>query len=107
MNRIQELRKETGMKQTDLAAELAVSRQAVSKWETGAIDLSTDQIARCCRVFNVTADYLLGFSSRRTAGITDADAQLLAAYHAATPEIRDIIDHALEPYREKKQAAAG
>lgn len=107
MNRILELRKEKKMTQPQLAALVNASRQSIGKWENGDIDLNTDAIARLCVVFNVTADYLLGLSSRRTAGVTEADAQLLHAYHAATPEIRDIIDHALEPYRDKKEAAAG
>ena len=40
--RLQELRRARGMTQEDFAAQLKVSRQAVSKWETGeaAPDLS-------------------------------------------------------------------
>lgn len=107
MNRIRDLRKEAGWQQSDVAAMLSSSRQAVSKWETGQIDLNTDTIRRLCEIFHVSADYLLGFSSRRTPEISPEDGELLAAYHAATPEIRAIIDTALEPYKEKRQTAAG
>ena len=107
MNRIRDLRKEAGWQQSDLADMLSSSRQAVSKWETGQIDLNTDTIRRLCEIFHVSADYLLGFSSRRTPEISPEDGALLAAYHAATPEIRAIIDTALEPYKEKKITAAG
>lgn len=95
------------MKQTDLAEALSVTRQAISKWETGVIDLNTDMIARMCELFSCSADYLLGLSTQRTAQISDDDAQLLAAYHMAPPEIRRIVDTALDPYTEKKEAAAG
>lgn len=107
MNRIKELRTDADMKQQDLADRLKIARTVVSKYELGQVDLSTETIRRLCEIFGVTADYLLGFSSAPTAAVSDADAQLLAAYHAATPEIRAIVDTALDPYREKKITAAG
>jgi len=107
MNRIKELRTENGMKQQDLADRLKFARTLVSKYELGQIDLNTDTIRRLCEIFHVSADYLLGFSSRRAPEISPEDAELLAAYHAATPEIRAIIDTALEPYKEKRKTAAG
>lgn len=107
MNRLKELRTEKGIKQAELADHLNVTRQAVSRYETGERDLGTDDIRRLCAYFGCSADYLLGFSSRRTPEISPADGELLAAYHAATPEIRAIIDTALEPYKEKRQTAAG
>lgn len=107
MNRLKELRTEKGIKQAELADYLNVTRQAVSRYETGERDLGTDDIRRLCAYFGCSADYLLGFSSRRTPEISPEDAELLAAYHAATPEIRAIIDTAMEPYKEKKITAAG
>ena len=107
MNRIKALRAENGMKQQDLADRLKLARTVVSKYELGQVDLNTDTIRRLCEIFHVSADYLLGFSSRRTPEISPEDGELLAAYHAATPEIRAIIDTALEPYKEKRKTAAG
>lgn len=107
VNRIGELRKELEMKQFVLAELLKVSQQTVSRYEKGERDLGTDDIRRLCEIFHVSADYLLGFSSRRTPEISPEDVALLAAYHAATPEIRAIIDTALEPYKEKRKTAAG
>ena len=107
MNRIRDLRKEAGWQQSDLSAMLSSSRQAVSKWETGQIDLNTDTIRRLCEIFGVSADYLLGLSSRRSPEISPEDAELLAAYHAAPEQIRKIVDAALDDYREKETTAAG
>lgn len=107
MNRIRDLRKEAGWQQSDLSAMLSSSRQAVSKWETGQIDLNTDTIRRLCEIFHVSADYLLGFSSRRTPEISPEDAELLEAYHAAPEQIRKIVDAALEDFREKEKTAVG
>ena len=69
--------------------------------------MNPDTIFQVCDIFGCTADYLLGLSSRREPELSALDAQLLAAYHAAPPEIRRIIDTALDPYTEKKEAAAG
>ena len=98
MNRIKELRQECGMKQSELANLLAVAQTAISKYELGTLDLGTDTVRRLCEIFHVTADYLLGLSSQRTAQISDADAALVDAYHAAPDSIRTAIDALLQPY---------
>ena len=107
MNRLKELRMKRQMKQIELASMLKVTQQTLSRYETGDRDLSPDTIRRLCEIFECTADYLLGLSSQRSPEISPEDGELLAAYHAATPEIRAIIDTALEPYKEKKTTAAG
>ena len=109
MNRIKELRVEKGIKQLELAELLSVKQQSISKYETGVLDLATENIAKLCAFFDCTADYLLGLSSQRTHQIPDEDAALVAAYHAAPDSVRQGIDALLAPYRaeEKENAAAG
>ena len=108
MNRIRDLRIESGLKQEDLAGQLSVRRQTISRYETGTLDLDTDTIRRLCEIFGVTADYLLGFSTQRRPEISDADAAVVAAYHAAPESVRAGIDALLAPYRpEEKESAAG
>ena len=106
MNRIKELRTAAGMKQSDLADRLKLVRTVVSKYELGQVDLSTETIAKLCQIFHVTADYLLGLSSQRTAQISDADAALVDAYHAAPDSIRTAIDSLLQPYQEQETSTA-
>lgn len=57
--RITELRKSKGLSQEELAEQLGVSRQSVSKWETGASTPDTDKAVAMSRIFGVTADFLL------------------------------------------------
>jgi len=54
-----DLRKKNGMSQEQLAAELGVSRQTVSKWENGTAIPDTVHIISLSRLFDVTTDYLL------------------------------------------------
>ena len=54
-----ELRKQNGLSQQDLADRLGVSRQAISRWETGAIQPLADSVKSLAQVFQVSTDYLL------------------------------------------------
>lgn len=47
------------MTQEFVAGELGVSRQAVSKWESGASDPSTTNLLALARLFGVSAEELL------------------------------------------------
>ena len=42
-----------------VAESIGVSRQAVSKWETGASDPSTSNLLTLAKLFNTTAEELL------------------------------------------------
>lgn len=57
--KLQFLRKTKGMSQEQLAAQLAVSRQAVSKWELGESLPDTNKIILISKILGVTTDYLL------------------------------------------------
>lgn len=52
-------RKRSGLSQEDLAERLGVSRQSVSKWETGAALPEIDKLTVLAAVFGVTTDWLL------------------------------------------------
>lgn len=57
--KLQKLRKEAGLSQEELADQMGVSRQAVSKWERDSGYPETEKIVRMSRIFHVTLDYLL------------------------------------------------
>ena len=57
--RLQQLRKEKGISQEILAEQLHVTRQAVSKWETGQSYPDLDNLGALCKLYGVTADYIL------------------------------------------------
>ena len=57
--KIQQLRKAGNLSQEQLAEKLAVSRQAISKWELGESIPDTDKIIQLSKKFQVSTDYLL------------------------------------------------
>ena len=57
--KLQLLRRSRGLSQEQLAAELDVSRQAVSKWECGDSTPDLDKLRAICTYFGVTTDYLI------------------------------------------------
>ena len=74
-NRIRELRQREGWRQDDLAARLNTKRQTIGH-----------------------SDYLLGRSASPSPVISDVDAALLRAYHAATLRDRALVDQILQAY---------
>lgn len=58
-HRIVKLRNDRKWSQTQLAREMDVHLTTVRKWEEGISDPSAENILRLCKLFNVTADYLL------------------------------------------------
>lgn len=57
--KIIQLRKQKGWSQEELAAQMDVSRQSVSKWESGISMPDIDKIILLSQIFGTTTDYLL------------------------------------------------
>lgn len=57
--KIYNLRKKEGLSQEALAEKLGVSRQSVSKWETGEATPEVGKLLALSKLFGVTTDYLL------------------------------------------------
>ena len=53
------LRKQKKLSQEELAYKLGVSRQAVSKWESGAAFPETEKMLSICKIFDCTLDDLM------------------------------------------------
>ena len=58
-DRLLKLRRERNLSQEDLANELDVSRQTISKWETNQSIPDFDKIVPLCEYFGITTDELL------------------------------------------------
>lgn len=78
---LQYLRKRDKITQEALADKLGVSRQSVSKWETGEAYPETDKLLAICDMFNVSLDGLMRddlSTSQNTDEATDAESATTA-----------------------------
>ena len=58
------LRKEKGLSQEQLALEIGVSRQSISKWERGSSQPELSNIDKICEVLETTPNELMGYTDR-------------------------------------------
>lgn len=58
-NNLAQARRQKGLSQWDVAEALDVSRQAVSRWETGAAAPTTDNLIRLSQLYGVSLDALI------------------------------------------------
>ncbi len=60
--RLRDIRKDHGDTQESLGRKLGFATPTVSKWEQGKTDPDLETFKRICRMYEVSADYLLGLS---------------------------------------------
>ena len=63
MNRLKELRLQMGLSQQALADKLNVSQQTICKYENDTIEPNIDMLKAVADLFDVSVDYLIGYSS--------------------------------------------
>lgn len=57
--RLKQLRKNAGYSQEQAAEVLGISRQAISKWESGQGNPDIENIVKMTELYHVSADYIL------------------------------------------------
>ena len=60
--RLKELRLERSISQIEVAKIVNMSKMAISHWESGHSEPSIEQLKLLAHFFDVTIDYLTGFS---------------------------------------------
>ena len=65
------LRKENGLTQSNVAEELDISRQAISRWESGVAMPSTENLRRLSELYSVPIDYLINEDSEQPARVEE------------------------------------
>ena len=87
MNRLKELRKERRMTLRELAEHLNMTNSSISMMENGQRGISNDNLKAFCSFFNVSSDYLLGYSDVRNQQTPPTDLQF--ALHGYEDSLSD------------------
>lgn len=99
-DKIIDLRKKNGWSQEELAAQLGVSRQAVSKWESASSIPDLDKVIKLSGLFGVSTDYLL----RDSMGEPEPEEEQV---FESGQEIREISMEEVNHYMEAVRETAG
>ncbi|MBQ6266850.1 MAG: helix-turn-helix domain-containing protein [Clostridia bacterium] len=93
--RIAQYRKQAGLSQEALAEQLGVSRQSVSKWESGGVMPDLDKVLAMSALFGVSTDALLKETPEEETPETSAEAPL------AEESVDEAAQEAAEDYLEE------
>ena len=85
--KIVELRKSKGLSQEELAEQLGVSRQAVSRWELGQTLPDIPNLLQLCDLFGVSTDYLVR-DEEQTAAKSDQNVKTIARLTREREKVR-------------------
>ena len=61
--RLKDARKNTGLTQQQVAEKLFMTQQQYSRFENGVFELNYEQLIFLCKLYDVSADYLLGLAT--------------------------------------------
>ena len=78
---IKRLRMENSLTQAELADDLSVSPQAISRWEKGQAYPDIELLVKVADYFNVTVDELMGRKEEATNSLTKKYQSLYAQYY--------------------------
>lgn len=108
--KIQQLRRQQGWSQEDLAGRMDVSRQAVAKWESGQAMPSIEKILQLSQLFSVSTDYLLrddlSSSEPQFFTVPQPECQIPDAPSAPEMPLRSLSLAEAEAYLQQRQLAA-
>jgi len=98
-NRILKLRKEKGLSQSDLAAQVGISYAQIGRYETKGAQPPAEILKKIADTLNTTSDYLINGDKDEKAKATLKDCELLQQFKAVEQlddkdknTIKDIID---------------
>lgn len=88
---LQKLRKEKGLSQEQLAEKLGVTRQSVSKWESGASYPEMDKIVSLCNMFHCDLDVLINKDVTEERQRKDASSIVKSLFQGASDYVKKTI----------------
>lgn len=102
--RIKYLRSRDHLTQTELAEKIGVVSNTVAKWEAGLLKPSRDKVNRMAKVFNATADFVLGnVDSEKTIEVSE-NQELLETLHNVANELDVDLWDMVDAIKESKRS---
>ena len=86
--RLKNLRKQAGLTQQQLAAQLGITKSVVSFYELQERSPSPEVLVKLAAIFHVSADYLLGLDTRETIDVSDLDEEDARAVRIIVERLR-------------------
>ncbi|MBP2097363.1 helix-turn-helix transcriptional regulator [Enterococcus rivorum] len=91
-NRLKEYRKKKSLTQQELADELNVSRQTISKWENGQSEPDINSITKLSMIFNTSYEEIISwFSDKQTKKHSSIDKVKFLFLYLATIETINLV----------------
>ena len=87
--KLQQLRKKSGLSQEQLADRLGVTRQSVSKWESGAAAPELGKLIALSDIFSVSVDYLVCVDAPKMLDVSKLDEGSIALIAALVKKLTD------------------
>lgn len=94
LKRFRELMDNSGKSRQEIAKEFGCDASTITKHYNGDRGLTTDQLIKYAKLFNVSADYMLGLASDAT---TDKDKAYICDYTGLSSTAVDYL-HKIKPY---------
>ena len=98
---IKEFRIENGLSQAELAQKVGVSQGAIYFWEKGINEPTAGCIIKLAKVFGVTADELLSFSSDGKDNFSERERKINRYFSALSEKQQDVIISIAEEFLKK------
>lgn len=105
LQRLKELRKQINISQKQLADVVQVSQQSINKYENHDVQPDLDTLMRLAAYFNVSVDYLIGFSDyphsfveQAGQALSNEELQFLSLFHKLSAEEKDSILTIMQQY---------
>jgi len=86
--RLKTLRKQAGLTQKQLAAQLGITKSVVSFYELQSRSPSPEVLAKLAQIFHVSADCLLGLDNRETIDVSGLDEKDISALRSLADSLR-------------------
>lgn len=105
MNRLKDLRLQKGLLQKDIAIHLGIDRTTYVKYESGSSEPPFSTLFKLAEYFDVTIDYLLGFSDIPSpiVSLTDSENELLSVFRTLNQSGVDYLLQTARMARENPQ----